>query len=155
MASGGNDNVVNVWDGRMTNSPKMSKTNHTAAVKVSTFPHFGSNSRLTVCIGTRMVSLDSSPSRFGWWIIRPNDSFLEYDHLRPSELPHYPLPSDFTHLQPPLSRAPLIARYPRSSTINLVVPLAGKDYRHPSSARDEDSTLLSQSGWNCRCYRLE
>lgn len=34
LASGGNDNVVNVWDGRMTNAPKMSKTNHTAAVKV-------------------------------------------------------------------------------------------------------------------------
>ncbi|GAA5975425.1 hypothetical protein JCM11641_004260 [Rhodosporidiobolus odoratus] len=33
LASGGNDNVVNVWDGRMTTAPKMSKTNHTAAVK--------------------------------------------------------------------------------------------------------------------------
>ncbi|GAA5942185.1 WD40 repeat domain-containing protein [Sporobolomyces koalae] len=33
LASGGNDNVVNVWDGRMTNAPKMCKTNHTAAVK--------------------------------------------------------------------------------------------------------------------------
>ncbi|GAA6001441.1 hypothetical protein JCM10207_006668 [Rhodosporidiobolus poonsookiae] len=33
LASGGNDNVVNVWDGRMTNAPKMSKTNHTAAIK--------------------------------------------------------------------------------------------------------------------------
>lgn len=35
LASGGNDNVVNVWDGRMTNTPKMAKTNHTAAVYVS------------------------------------------------------------------------------------------------------------------------
>ncbi|SGY24007.1 BQ5605_C019g09002 [Microbotryum silenes-dioicae] len=33
LASGGNDNVVNVWDGRMTSAPKMCKTNHTAAVK--------------------------------------------------------------------------------------------------------------------------
>ncbi|BGP24836.1 WD repeat protein, cell division cycle 20, cofactorof APC complex [Rhodotorula toruloides] len=33
LASGGNDNVVNVWDCRMTTAPKMSKTNHTAAVK--------------------------------------------------------------------------------------------------------------------------
>lgn len=33
LASGGNDNVVNVWDGRMLNAPKMTKTNHTAAVK--------------------------------------------------------------------------------------------------------------------------
>ncbi|KAI5481750.1 WD repeat protein, cell division cycle 20, cofactor of APC complex [Pseudohyphozyma bogoriensis] len=33
LASGGNDNVVNVWDGRMTNAAKMTKTNHTAAVK--------------------------------------------------------------------------------------------------------------------------
>lgn len=34
LASGGNDNVVNVWDGRMLGAPKMMKTNHTAAVKV-------------------------------------------------------------------------------------------------------------------------
>lgn len=33
LASGGNDNVVNVWDGRMLSAPKMTKTNHTAAVK--------------------------------------------------------------------------------------------------------------------------
>jgi cell division cycle 20, cofactor of APC complex len=42
LASGGNDNVVNVWDGRMDESkaedesrPVMTKRNHTAAVKVS------------------------------------------------------------------------------------------------------------------------
>lgn len=34
LASGGNDNIVNVWDGRMLSAPKMVKTNHTAAVKV-------------------------------------------------------------------------------------------------------------------------
>lgn len=34
LASGGNDNVVNVWDGRMLSAPKVVKTNHTAAVKV-------------------------------------------------------------------------------------------------------------------------
>lgn len=34
LASGGNDNVVNVWDGRMLSAPKMVKTNHSAAVKV-------------------------------------------------------------------------------------------------------------------------
>lgn len=33
IASGGNDNVVNVWDGRMLTAPKMVKNNHTAAVK--------------------------------------------------------------------------------------------------------------------------
>ena len=33
LASGGNDNIVNVWDGRMLSAPKMQKTNHTAAVK--------------------------------------------------------------------------------------------------------------------------
>lgn len=34
LASGGNDNIVNVWDGRMLSAPKMVKSNHTAAVKV-------------------------------------------------------------------------------------------------------------------------
>ncbi|OZJ04249.1 hypothetical protein BZG36_02483 [Bifiguratus adelaidae] len=32
LASGGNDNVVNIWDARST-TPRMTKTNHTAAVK--------------------------------------------------------------------------------------------------------------------------
>uniref|UniRef100_A0A060T5J5 ARAD1C13024p n=1 Tax=Blastobotrys adeninivorans TaxID=409370 RepID=A0A060T5J5_BLAAD len=33
LASGGNDNIVNIWDARSTSAPKFSKTNHTAAVK--------------------------------------------------------------------------------------------------------------------------
>jgi cell division cycle protein 20 (cofactor of APC complex) len=36
LASGANDNIVNIWDARST-VPKYTKTNHTAAVKV-TFP---------------------------------------------------------------------------------------------------------------------
>ena len=43
LASGGNDNVVNVWDGRNPNTPKMTKANHTAAVKVAVWL-FGSDS---------------------------------------------------------------------------------------------------------------
>lgn len=48
LASGGNDNVVNVWDGRMLGAPKMVKTNHTAAVKVRLFWFWplGSDARL-------------------------------------------------------------------------------------------------------------
>lgn len=33
LASGGNDNMVNIWDARSMETPKYSKTNHTAAVK--------------------------------------------------------------------------------------------------------------------------
>lgn len=33
LASGGNDNIVNVWDARNLNEPRMSKNNHRAAVK--------------------------------------------------------------------------------------------------------------------------
>jgi len=45
LASGGNDNVVNVWDGRMLSAPKMMKTNHTAAVKVGLRSNFVPHSR--------------------------------------------------------------------------------------------------------------
>ena len=33
LASGGNDNLVNIWDARSLNAPKFTKTNHKAAVK--------------------------------------------------------------------------------------------------------------------------
>ncbi|KAJ1673082.1 WD repeat-containing protein slp1, partial [Spiromyces aspiralis] len=33
LASGGNDNLVNIWDARATNVPKFTKSNHTAAVR--------------------------------------------------------------------------------------------------------------------------
>jgi cell division cycle protein 20 (cofactor of APC complex) len=33
LASGGNDNLVNIWDARQITNPKFSKTNHKAAVK--------------------------------------------------------------------------------------------------------------------------
>ncbi|KAA8911746.1 WD40-repeat-containing domain protein [Sphaerosporella brunnea] len=33
LASGGNDNLVNIWDARQMTTPKFSKTNHKAAVK--------------------------------------------------------------------------------------------------------------------------
>lgn len=33
LATGGNDNLVNIWDARSLNAPKFSKTNHRAAVK--------------------------------------------------------------------------------------------------------------------------
>ena len=33
LASGGNDNLVNIWDARQMTNPKFSKTNHKAAVK--------------------------------------------------------------------------------------------------------------------------
>ncbi|GAA5915371.1 WD40 repeat domain-containing protein [Sporobolomyces salmoneus] len=47
LASGGNDNVVNVWDGRMPNAPKMCKTNHTAAVKALAWCPWNSSSLAT------------------------------------------------------------------------------------------------------------
>ncbi len=33
LASGGNDNMVNIWDAR-SSQPKITKSNHQAAVKV-------------------------------------------------------------------------------------------------------------------------
>jgi cell division cycle protein 20 (cofactor of APC complex) len=43
LASGGNDNVVNVWDGRNPSTPRMTKTNHTAAVKALAWCPWSSN----------------------------------------------------------------------------------------------------------------
>jgi cell division cycle protein 20 (cofactor of APC complex) len=54
LASGGNDNVVNIWDGRVGDvaegargSAKWTKRNHTAAVKV-TLEHLYPSCKLTV-----------------------------------------------------------------------------------------------------------
>lgn len=43
LASGGNDNLVNIWDARSNGAPKFSKTNHTAAVKALSWCPWQSN----------------------------------------------------------------------------------------------------------------
>lgn len=43
LASGGNDNLVNIWDARSCGAPKFSKTNHTAAVKALAWCPWQSN----------------------------------------------------------------------------------------------------------------
>lgn len=68
LASGGNDNVVNVWDGRNPSHPKMSKANHTAAVKVCLVqpPNVTEISELIEFLVDRLVSLAVFPSGHGW-----------------------------------------------------------------------------------------
>ncbi len=63
LASGGNDNVVNVWDGRVGDvgndtrgTPKWTKRNHTAAVKVRFRPSLSMSFILTIVFfGTQAV----------------------------------------------------------------------------------------------------
>lgn len=43
LATGGNDNLVSVWDARSLNAPKFSKTNHRAAVKALSWCPWQSN----------------------------------------------------------------------------------------------------------------
>ncbi|KEI36945.1 uncharacterized protein L969DRAFT_238954 [Mixia osmundae IAM 14324] len=43
LASGGNDNIVHVWDGRNTSAPRMTKTDHVAAVKAIAWSPWQSN----------------------------------------------------------------------------------------------------------------
>ncbi|GAB7351750.1 hypothetical protein MBLNU459_g2331t1 [Dothideomycetes sp. NU459] len=43
LATGGNDNLVNIWDARSLNAPKFSKTNHKAAVKALAWCPWQSN----------------------------------------------------------------------------------------------------------------
>ena len=71
LASGGNDNVVNIWDGRVGDvgegargQAKWTKRNHTAAVKV-TFCRSTASRNLTLFAGYRLVSLATFP--LGQW----------------------------------------------------------------------------------------
>lgn len=43
LASGGNDNLVNIWDARLLTAPKWTKTNHRAAVKAIAWCPWQSN----------------------------------------------------------------------------------------------------------------
>ncbi|KAH6113516.1 hypothetical protein HBI69_130870 [Parastagonospora nodorum] len=43
LATGGNDNMVNIWDARALNAPKFTKTNHRAAVKALSWCPWQSN----------------------------------------------------------------------------------------------------------------
>lgn len=73
LASGGNDNVVNIWDGRIGDvteaargSAKWTKRNHTAAVKAGFFFLFcyTYNISNTGLLGSGVVSLAALPPRF-------------------------------------------------------------------------------------------
>ena len=71
LASGGNDNVVNVWDGRMLNAPKMVKTNHTAAVKVSSATTIFTLSWIDLGrSGCGLVSLAIVSASYRRWLFR-------------------------------------------------------------------------------------
>jgi cell division cycle protein 20 (cofactor of APC complex) len=108
LASGGNDNVVNIWDGRLGDvgegargSAKWTKRNHTAAVKVTSIPN-GRNlnyllTTFTHSLGNRMVSLANLPPRFRWRDQRCHHQRLEQHHRRPVAHTAHTLPS---HLHP-------------------------------------------------------
>lgn len=73
LASGGNDNVVNVWDGRVGDVtpdsrtvPRWTKRNHTAAVKVCGFVWYVIL-LLTLPVGCRMVSVAAFPPGVWRW----------------------------------------------------------------------------------------
>jgi cell division cycle 20, cofactor of APC complex len=68
LASGGNDNVVNIWDGRVGDvtegargTAKFTKRNHTAAVKVWHILFLSNRQFIILCTGTCMVSLANQP----------------------------------------------------------------------------------------------
>ena len=93
LASGGNDNVVNIWDARMSTGSitgesteasrggaKWTKRNHTAAVKVlSTAPRsFEEQARLTkLFAGVGVVSVAAFSTGFRWWHQRCHHKCLE------------------------------------------------------------------------------
>lgn len=67
--------MVNVWDGRNTSAAKMSKTNHTAAVKVHSTSATLYQRQLLIqsvwnLLGARLVSLDSQSTGLRRWIFR-------------------------------------------------------------------------------------
>lgn len=69
LASGGNDNTVNIWDARAT-TPKYSKSNHVGAIKVcihkrDVFIYI--NLTLYSILGHCMVPLEYESCCYGWW----------------------------------------------------------------------------------------
>lgn len=103
LASGGNDNVVNVWDGRVGDvgvegargTAKWTKRNHTAAVKVGgLFLHFACCVLITFFAGHRMVSLATLPPGIRRRHKRRNHAHLEYNHRSQTALPPHPLPNN-------------------------------------------------------------
>jgi cell division cycle protein 20 (cofactor of APC complex) len=121
LASGGNDNVVNVWDGRVGDvggeagrgSAKWTKRNHTAAVKVRFITTITTNTNVfNNYQGNCMVSLATLPPRIRRRHLRRNPPHLEHDHRRTATHPPHPLPNNNPPLLPPPQRNPLHARVP-------------------------------------------
>ena len=101
LASGGNDNVVNIWDGRLGDVvegsrgvAKWTKRNHTAAVKVGPRPQ-PLASWLTTCVtGHRVVSLAAFSSRQWRRHQRRHRQHLEQHHRRALALAQDTVPGD-------------------------------------------------------------
>jgi cell division cycle 20, cofactor of APC complex len=90
LASGGNDNVVNVWDGRVGDvasgsrtSARWTKRNHTAAVKVRnrSSPRMDAH-LMKLTIGSRMVPLATLSPRHWWRHQRRHSAYLEHHDRR-------------------------------------------------------------------------
>ena len=90
LASGGNDNVVNIWDGRVGDVTEGSrgvvrwtKRNHTAAVKAKLFLYLTLvHALIFVFVGSCVVSVAAIPSRIGWWHERCYSPHLEQHNRR-------------------------------------------------------------------------
>lgn len=122
LASGANDNLLNIWDVRMTDAPKYTKTAHTAAVKAIAWCPWqlnllssggGSNDR-------RMSPGLANPPMH-------RHPLLEHVHGRTGQLDRHGLPGHLADLVPRVQGDPLDARVPGQPAVAVVLPESGKD----------------------------
>ena len=142
LASGGNDNVVNIWDGRLGDvgegargSAKWTKRNHTAAVKVGLTTRCLER-RLTFffdIVGSCMVSLAAVTACLGRRYERRDDQRMEQHHRRTATHAPHPIPNHLHPMVPTSQGTPHHTRVP--DQLNHVARLPEHGARRGDSGR--------------------
>lgn len=142
LASGGNDNVVNVWDGRVGDvasgsrgAARWTKRNHTAAVKVSCRSLSCSTYLTVLPPGRRMVPMAAFPARVRRRHQRRHCTHLEHHDWCPPALPDNALPNYLAAVVAASQGVPHDTRLPHERDHDPQLPLYGTPLRDPGRSR--------------------
>jgi hypothetical protein len=154
LASGGNDNVVNMWDARLVQDEdgargvaKWTKRNHTAAVKVRAY--ILPSTQYSSCAGARVVPVAARAARERRGHERRRDPHLEQHDGRARAHAGHARAGDRARVGAGPEGAAEHARVPDQRAHGARVPVARARRRGPRRARSEDLVCRARPRRGC------